>query len=204
MGKKLFPILVILNIFAAAAWADPISFTFVGTRSGSLNGVGFSDAQMTFSLDFDTGQIIGNCAVSCGTGDFPNLATFSIPGFASGTITEVAGVNICGSVCSGFPAFQTVQFVADTSFAAVVANPSLIGYDLRSSIGPLVSTEAFSEDGQIATTAGLLVFPTQNTVWTFTATTVPEPASFDLITLGMLLILIKKVVIQTRVKRWLF
>src|SRR5215469_16260933 len=33
----------------------------------------------------------------------------------------------------------------------------------------------FSEDGLIDTTAGLIVFPRQNTVWTFTATITPEP-----------------------------
>lgn len=189
---------IFLSTLAAGVLsAGPITYTFTGPGStGTLNGVGFSNQTVTFSLTTDTGSISGsaNCDAGCATPSAPFL--FSVSGFPSGTIIDSVNFTDCGPLCV-FPGPQSVGFSDPTRFFVFVTSSSLIGYNLRSPIGPITSDQAVLEQfGSISTSAGTLAV-TNPVTWTFTATTVPEPTLLGLMLLGTLAIAAKK----TRISR---
>ena len=172
-------VIFLSTLAAGVLSAGPITYTFTGPGStGTLNGVGFSNQTVTFSLTTDTGSI------SSGYTPLMTGIPFSVSGFPSGTITD--GVQI--GICAGCVVFQ-----APTIFAVFVNSIDLVGYDLKSPIGPITSNQATDERyGDLDTSAGTLAV-TNPVTWTFAATTAtPEPTTFGIMLLGTLAIAAKK------------
>jgi hypothetical protein len=177
----------------AAAYADPVTYTFSGDGGGTINGVAFSgDFSFVFTTDTTDIQPFGS--------------EFIIPD-ATGTFTE-GGNNytvdpIFGIIGNPDPATPRVGFFnSDVTNGLTLNNNAFAGYDLSTSIGPITApdpgdpssvllpttggvTTGFSLDGGADT-----LILTSNDSLTFTAdvqspSAVPEPSTLALLGTGL-------------------
>lgn len=151
--------------------AAPITYTFIGVGSGIANGIPFSNRTVTFSLTTDTSR---------GDGTPQGNGLFSISGVGQGIYPEsyvVAGP-------------QYVGFDISTTTPAFVTSPVLSTYDLRNTIGPVISNSAWGPNGEVgfpvpSPSLGRVVL-TSAVTYTFSATrAIPEPGSFALVLIGV-------------------
>ena len=80
---------VIWLVFASVTLASPITFTFTGTGSGTVNAVPFTNAVYTVTLKGDT------AAITFHPNDYSMVATtmtMAIAGFATATVTEFVSI----------------------------------------------------------------------------------------------------------------
>jgi len=170
----------------AEAAAVPAAYTVTGTMSGSLAGVPFTNATITFTTLADTAavqfQLVG------GTDPFRSVigpTSFTLGGITgSFTGPDSYGAGALDQSASQ-PGLGAVGIVNLTLFQPLLAldtaNP---GYDLTTNF---TATGAGQTDGGggFATTAGLLILTSVSGNATFTAT-VPEPLGAGLLGLGLL------------------
>jgi hypothetical protein len=76
---------VIWSALASMTFAAPITFTFSGTGSGTVNGVPFTDADYTITLLGDTTAITNP---SSGLFQLETIAAINIAGVGTATITD--------------------------------------------------------------------------------------------------------------------
>lgn len=168
--------------------AAPITFTFQGTGSGTVNTVPFSSASFTFTESSDTSLVTSS----------------SIPGFSINYITPFASGSIINIAGFGTGTISTLTDVADSqdlvtpgnSFVAFamttggdVAGRAVIfaTYNLQSALGPISTTNPFVSNFTISSTLGTVSFSSVSNI-TFTATTIPEPGTFPFMCVGALLL----------------
>ena len=139
--------------FAAAIAVSPgtasaalLTYTETADVSGSLDGVPFTDNELTLKASGDTSGVSGG----------PSFfflyvpLTFTLSGGGSGTFTdnETAVIDNQSITLAGFTDFTTGEFALGT-LSAVFAT-----YDLRTIIGPVSGGAIFNPGSSFATSAG--------------------------------------------------
>jgi hypothetical protein len=167
---------------AAPCHATPITYTEKATASGSLNGVAFSNAAVTLTMDNDTASVTGAAPT------FINIGTLAltIAGFSPATfVTDVFGsvVNQTATI-AGF-SDRTSNFAILGTIDALFS-----GYDLMTSIGPVTGAAVPNPfpPPSFPTSSGPFILTSVTGEATFTATTssaVPEPASLALLGIAL-------------------
>ena len=172
---------ICLGVAASGANAAMITFLHSGQGSGTINGVEFVRKNFTITgigdtanREFDGADVfsIDHTSASITIAD---VGTFD---FISGTRTYVNNSN-------GAAGFSRASIVGLDLFDSG-EDPSLVTWDMLSSIGPLPGTGALlqwnAED--VDTSGGVLVFePNAGVGGTFQAI-VPAPASLGVLALG--------------------
>lgn len=144
MTKRLRSVLTVVALLACSlmpltAMADVITFAEAFIASGTVNGNPFSLSQVIFSLTTDTTLITGSGGVFL-TPDGP--ASIFIEGVGTGTLNDPFYVFDNQNVSvAGF----TDVNIGD---AVELSNSAFATYDLKSPIGPLISTFFFVGTGQ--------------------------------------------------------
>jgi hypothetical protein len=182
---------------AGPAHALPVTYTFSGDADGTVcmacdgnDNTPFSGA-FTFVVTADTTAV--------DTSDPPFFRLHNVDGtFTDSSITATfTGVTlVANSAPAGAPFFgENINFFNATADNGLgFNNPSLLGYELQTSIGPITAcpsclTPTFSPGALgFDTTAGDNVTFTSNESLTFTAAVaggVPEPATLALLGLGL-------------------
>ena len=183
--KRTIMILAALAMLLLGAWsaeAVPITYVEQATGTGQLGSTPFTDSLVTITFDFggDTTNVINagffKNTLGTMTVDVAGIgtATFTDPlmGSVVNHITNTAGLS---DFTSDYLVLGTVNTVFDT-------------YTLDSSIGPIAGTTRFNPGIAFPTTLGDFYFSSlmEDSDSTFTATTVPEPATLLLIGSGLL------------------
>nr|HEV7954840.1 PEP-CTERM sorting domain-containing protein [Candidatus Acidoferrales bacterium] len=180
--------LVALMCGASAVHADTITVTETATMSGSLDGVSFTNALVTFTVVADTANSSNGGA---GT-------TFRLPGI---TTVSVAGItDILSDASTGAVVNQALGVAGISDFTThigltFVQDPGAFGtYTLMSSIGPVsglgeVSIFDFNTDNGSLDLTGISGDATYSAV-----VATPEPGSIALFGMGLagILVLMKK------------
>ena len=187
--------------FAGLASATPITYQVTGLASGTVGGSSFTSVLTTVALGGDTFNV--SAWAACPTCLF-NLGstTVTIPGIGTAVVTDPTAVLSTGvpvDLGIGFPILPYVAIVvvdhppetsADPGIGiGLLGSSALLGYDLRSSIGPITAIPgSVGHDSccVIHTSLGDLVFasnflPTDRGTF---AATVPEPSILLLWALG--------------------
>jgi hypothetical protein len=175
-----------------------------GFASGTIGASPFTGVLTTVALTGDTSNIAA--AAFCPTCQF-NLGstTVNIPGIGTAVVTDptaiLSSVTPIDPGDPGFPLLPYVAIIVVDHPPEISSNPGvgigllgssdLLGYDLRSSIGPITATPGSIGHDLcciIHTSFGDLIFasnvsPTDR--GTFAATTIPEPSSFLLLIAGV-------------------
>lgn len=165
----------------ARAHAQGITFSFVGTGSGTLGGIPFAPLPFSFAITGDASAVT-TALFGPGIPAIPDLgATFNLGELASGTLTNP--VYVYDDQAAASVGFGTM---VGASLLAVGPVPALATYGLASAIGPLVDPAPTFAIVNLPTSVGALTFTAMADVQ-FTArvsaAAVPEPATF-LLTAG--------------------
>jgi len=191
---------------AAPSQAAPIAYTITAIASGTLGGTPFSNALMTMTLVSDTLTVFQPLP-----NDLPELfanpgtATVTIAGLGTATFNDPGGyAAIMFPVVDEIPIpslgiWEDVDIAANRGTGILgIGSNSLAGYNLRSPLGPLAGASsggAHEPDGTpvaySTNRGGLTITSTgeSGTVTVTVATSVPEPTSLSLLTIGGLSLL---------------
>ena len=173
-----------LALMPSLASASPITYTYTGTATGSLDVTGFGPAAFVITALGDTANI-GSWLPN---GNFQNThssASIDLAGFGVFTFAVPTHTWIAEGCCMGFGKDLGANLLTLFSTAGLTD----VGYGLDTAIGPISAPNAGTQ-GQfvgIATTGGLLTFSSVSDV-TFEASTapeVPEPATLLLFGTGL-------------------
>jgi len=171
-----------------AAHATPITLTFTGNGSGSINNTAFN-GDFSFIFTADTTNIDSSAA--------PFYYLHNIGGtFSEGayTATLTPTVTIVATEDAAFPRINF--FNNDVTLGLGLNNSALATYSFLTSIGPVTTPPGFLTPtlggGSFATTGGDLISFTEDNTLTFTASvgspvsSVPEPSTITLLIAGLL------------------
>lgn len=172
--------------------AVPITYTEIGTISGSLNGVAFVDAVITITGSGDTNNITHGQPCCFGNRLGVSTVTFDLAGFGTGTFTDLVGVNV-NQVNVGAGGLDT--FMSGAGFSDFTSNllilwtldPAFASWDLSTDIGPLTGPgfcncdQLFVFNISFPTTLGLLHISASDPTFTADAASVPLPATLPLV-----------------------
>jgi len=162
-------VLGLLNLVLAVSpsLAAPITYIEDATASGSLGGVGFTDADIVFSMTGDTNNAtrLTSPSGSFVDSNFGTL-TVSVAGGTPATFTE-------GPVVfhSDAGAIARVGFLTPDNLIIANSSVSASGYDLKTSIGPLSGPAQIEPGFPHPTTGGDFILTSVSSTATFTATT---------------------------------
>jgi PEP-CTERM motif len=173
-------VVAMIALFCAGARAAPIIYTEQGTGSGSLGGTSFTNA---FIMIVVTGDSAAAFTTIGSPGLFENIgtATVAVTGLGSATFTNQ------------MVAFdsQLVDWagIADHThldlLTLVTVNPLFANYSLADSIGPASGSTQINVGQSYPTTLGSFILNSVSGNSVFSATTVPEPAAFALLCVGI-------------------
>jgi hypothetical protein len=162
-------------ITVSPAFAIPITYTEQVMATGSLGGVGFTDASIVLTMDNDTTHVTG------GPNVFVNLGTVTVAVEAGPPATFTDTTQVAANHIT-----LDIGFGDNTTGFAILftGNSSVATYDLTTSIGPLLGTAIINLGASFPTTDGSFVLDSVTGSATFTATTgaaVPEPSSLTMV-----------------------
>jgi hypothetical protein len=213
-----FAIAALASTVAHEAFATPIIYSEQVIATGSLGGVGFSNANVLITMDADTSNITHFAGAYDNTG---SLVTVSINGGAPATITDPfhafditnpSLVNTsCTIACAGFGGLNGPPFFV----LSLTQNPVLSSYFLDTAIGPVSGgPDGFFYPSTLATSGGAFrlngvvdrcsTFQAGFTAPSMTtpncAAAVTEPSSLPLLGAGLLALVFirRRSQIQTR------
>jgi PEP-CTERM motif len=187
---------IVLLGFASPTPAVPIAYQVSALASGMLGGSSFTNALVTLRLTADTSNVV---AASPGVANV-GTATVSVAGLGTGTITDaIAAFSTVAAIVPdvGFPLLTYVAIsildhppsVATNLDLGIVGSSGLLGYDLRSFVGPVTGIGGLLPDpGIVHTTLGNFVVTSDISLTsqaTFSASAVPEPSSVLLMLAGV-------------------
>ena len=167
--------------------AEPITYTFTTTATGTFGGTPFTDAAVTVTSNADTSGVVSYLSGTEIFDNFPTSTTLNIAGFAPATFTDPTfweDPNESGDIIFGIVDASTgFAFCTDCHalLGITALGSGLESYDLESSFGPVSSPVDFESSifhtfQNISTSDGTLSLVASND--TFTAVTAsPEPAS---------------------------
>jgi hypothetical protein len=170
-------ILVLVGFTACAGFAGTVTYTFSATASGTLDGTPFSDSLLTITALADTstpGSPFSSTVVVGATSDTFNLQTTFV---------------FFNPSCGDFAGTPCVGFELSSGDVLDIPSPSLAGYVLGTSIGPINTASLTGEpfDPSSDDSGGTLNL-TAASNGSFTASTsaaVPEPAGLALVASGL-------------------
>src|SRR5262245_37704814 len=160
------------------AQAEPITYTFSATGSGSLGPNPFSNASVTLTATSDSSMVTME---EPGLFVVPNLtATVSVSGLGAAAFT--IPTSTFDNQATSAAGINGLSFVFPDILDLL--NPALATYDLTTSIGPLTGPALFNPGRRFPTTSGDFVLNSVSSNVTFQAILVPEPSSLALLGLG--------------------
>lgn len=179
---------------AASALADPITFTFVGTDSGSLGGTPFGSSPITITAVADTADLVSNPCCDATSAILDNSTAVTIGGLGTFTFTSQTEVWWINSLdFGGLGAYSGNPGTVLGPNLVDVGDGSLAGWNENTSIGPVIdpATGSFVQWALVneETNGGQLILNTGGALSSFQATVgsaSPEPESFLLIGAGPL------------------
>jgi PEP-CTERM motif-containing protein len=195
--------------FASNAQASPIRYELTGTGTGKIGNTSFTDANIDMVAIGDTANVVSivNMGLTFYATPFSTF-TIAIGGIGTATITDISELFVIPQAVPGFTTVPGVVFgrtdnppdlTGITGIGFNVSN-ALAGYTGATGIGPITDKGAFGfiqgcstpgHDSCIHTSLGLLSFSSNpntpqdvTSQTTFTAATVPEPATLFLFGTG--------------------
>jgi hypothetical protein len=174
---------------AGGALAAPITYTFSGTASGTLDGVPFTDAAFTATASGDTANI-----VQASPGTYCNdLGTVTITIGGVGTVTTTGPNLVFSNTGNEVWGFENGTCAASVTDWLDVNDPASAAYHLDVAIGPSTGT---SDGGStVATSGGDLDLASVPLTFTAVGGAAPLPAAvatpaLDARMLGVLILLV--------------
>ena len=171
--------------------SQQLQMNFAFTASGTLNGVAFSNAAVTFTLTGDTGSrqsfnTFPTAGYYIADTTVPSQRSFNIAGMGQGAVNSVmttASYNLFGQ--QQYRSLFLGSSNAPTTNQIFIINVGTNAWDMSGVSGP-ASGSAFYNQGtagipNIDTTLGTLHFTSVTGTATFSATSVPAPGAVALI-----------------------
>jgi hypothetical protein len=168
---------LVLLVLSRPATAEPITYLYEGTGSGTIGPDAFVDAAFRITARADADDVafwaLGGDAIQ-NTHSSANIAVAGLGSFAILTPSHTWGSNeFLSSALVGLGRAEGANWIT-------VNEQPLYAYNLATSVGPILETnpQDVEQFHDVVTTGGLLTFTVINEV-TFTAI-IPEPGSLGL------------------------
>jgi hypothetical protein len=170
--------------------ASPIGiYTFTGSASGIINGVGFQDATLTVTATEDVSDI--TFTTPSYSLDIPGgVSSFTLSGIGSGTFTDETYVFDNADGVAGFGddgASHCCDIIQ--MYDSLIGSTAFATYNLASSIGPLGPEPSDPSTGDwigLNTSLGsFTVTSYENVIFDAKVGAVPEPQTLPLLGIGM-------------------
>jgi hypothetical protein len=191
--KRILVVLAATGILGGIASAAPITYTLTTTATGTLGASPFTDALVSVTLTGDTTNVTAGPPPYTDVVVNPGSATVSVSGLGTGMFTDSIEIvdTLSDTAVLGGPA---VLILDNTSGTGILLQTGSVftSYDLRTSLGPITGTGGVASGSHMTpifpTTAGNLTWAVGQSLGTstFTASTVPEPTSLTLFSVGLL------------------
>ena len=173
-----------LLIAPVVASALPITSVFVGSGSGTIGAVAFTDANFVITTSADTANVQAFPVFCCGWFIEDDLASIAIGGVGSADFT--IGTRVFVNNRSQAVGFSGAVF---GDLLDLNCDIDCTIWDMTTSFGPVFDATPFAIDqfANVGTTLGLLTMESAIFV-SFEATVVPEPSAALAFGIGALLI----------------
>jgi hypothetical protein len=191
--KRILVVLAVTVILSVIASAAPITYTLTTTATGTLGASPFTDALVSVTLTGDTSNVTAGPPPFTDVVVNPGSATVSVSGIGTGTFTDSIVIvdTLSDTTVLGGPA---VLILDNTSGTGILLQTGSVftSYNLQSSLGPITGSGGVASGSHMTpifpTTAGDLTWAVGQSLGasTFTASTVPEPTSLTLFSVGLL------------------